>query len=241
MIIDNPSPEHLPALRRIWQQAFGDSDSFLDSFYETGFAFERCRCVFLNGSPVAAVYLFDGMWENRKAAYLYALAVEEAHRGQGLSRLLLTDTHAALRREGYGIAILEPATEALRAYYERMGYRLFGSRQEKTVCQGREAVACSRLGCLGYEEKRRQLLPPRRHYPGGRADGVFTDPGRALGRGWLCCCPVPAGAGGAGIFGRCEKTARFSESPESAQSHRPHDRRNPFFHVPEPGRSFGSA
>lgn len=160
MIIDNPRAEHLTALRRIWQQAFGDSDSFLDSFFETGFAFERCRCIFSNGSPVAAVYLFDGMWGSRKAAYLYALAVEEAHRGQGLSRLLLTDTHGMLRREGYGIAVLEAASEPLRAYYERMGYRLFGSRQEKTVCQGREAAACSRLGCLGYEEKRRQLLPP---------------------------------------------------------------------------------
>lgn len=160
MIIDNPSPEHLPVLRRIWQQAFGDSDSFLDSFFETGFAFERCRCIFLKSEPVAAVYLLDGMWETRKVAYIYALAVEEAYRGQGLSRLLLTDTHGALQREGYAGVVLEAASESLQTYYQRLGYQLFGSRQEKTVCWGKEAVDCSQLGCLGYEQKRRQLLPP---------------------------------------------------------------------------------
>lgn len=160
MIIDNPSPEHLPVLRGIWQQAFGDSDSFLDSFFETGFAFERCRCVFLQSKPVAAVYLLDGMWENRKVAYLYALAVEEAYRGQGFSRLLLTDTHGVLQREGYAGAILEAASQSLQSYYERLGYRLFGSRQEKTVGWGKEAVDCQELGSLCYEQKRRQLLPP---------------------------------------------------------------------------------
>lgn len=160
MIIDNPSPAHIPALRRIWKQAFGDSDSFLDSFFDTGFSFERCRCVFLNSEPVAAVYLFDGMWKSRKVAYLYALAVEEAYRGQGFSRLLLADTHSALQREGYAGAVLEAASVSLQTYYERFGYQLFGSRQEKTVCWGKEAIACSRLGGLCYEQKRKALLPP---------------------------------------------------------------------------------
>lgn len=159
MIIDNPAPEHLPFLRQLWQQAFDDPEDFLDSFFEKGFAFDRCRCVFREGVPVAAVYRFDGTWQEKKVAYLYALAVHKDHRGQGLSRLLLADTHAALQREGYSGAVLEPATAALQAYYERLGYRLFGSRQEKTVRASGAPVAGVRLGQLGYEQGRKALLP----------------------------------------------------------------------------------
>lgn len=171
MIIDNPSPEHVAALRRLWQQAFGDPDSFLDSFFSAGFAFDRCRCVFRESEPVAAVYLFDGLWQEKKVAYLYALAVEKKHRGQGLSRLLLADTHAALQRTGYAGAILEPATPSLQAYYARLGYKSFGSRQEKTFFAGETSVNCMELGALGYEQKRRSLLPE-----GGIAqEGALTE------------------------------------------------------------------
>lgn len=159
MIIDNPRPEHLQALRQLWQQAFGDTDAFLDSFFEAGFAFDRCRCVFREGMPVAAVYRFDGLWQEKKVAYLYALAVAEEHRGQGLSRLLLADTHGALQREGFSGAVLEPATDALRAYYERLGYRAFGSRREICCRASAQPAAYTQLGQLGYEQARNALLP----------------------------------------------------------------------------------
>ena len=159
MIIDNPRAEHLIALRRLWQQAFGDSDAFLDEFFEKGFAFDRCRCVFREGEPVAAVYRFDGAWQERKIAYLYALSVAESHRGQGLSRLLLADTHAALRQMGFAGVVLEPATQSLREYYSRLGYREFGSRQERKIRSSAEPVSVAELGLLGYEQARKKLLP----------------------------------------------------------------------------------
>lgn len=159
MIIDNPRPEHLEALRRLWRQAFGDPEEFIDSFFAAGFAFDRCRCVFREGQPVAAVYRFDGTWQEKKVAYLYALAVEKDHRGQGLSRLLLADTHAALQRSGFSGAVLEPATELLRGYYERLGYRSFGSRQEKIFHAAGEPVQWCELGRLGYEQARKELMP----------------------------------------------------------------------------------
>lgn len=170
MIIDNPSPRHIPALRRIWQQAFGDSDEFLDSFFETGFSFDRCRCVFRESEPVAAVYLFDCQWQEKKIAYLYALAVEQTHQKQGLSRLLLADTHAWLQQNGYAGAIMEPATESLRAYYERLGYRSFGGRSQKDYSAAAVPAAASQLGELGYEQARDRLLPP----DAIRQEGAFT-------------------------------------------------------------------
>lgn len=159
MIIDNPRAEHLTALRRLWQQGFGDPNAFLDDFFEKGFAFDRCRCVFREGEPVAAVYRFDGAWQDKKIAYLYALSVAESHRGQGLSRLLLADTHAALRQMGFAGAVLEPATQSLREYYSRLGYREFGSRQERKIRSSAEPESVSELGLLGYEQARKKRLP----------------------------------------------------------------------------------
>lgn len=159
MIIDNPGPQHISALRRLWIQAFGDSEEFLDSFFAAGFSYDRCRCVLQGNEPVAVVYLFECQWQEKKLAYLYALAVEKSHQKQGLSRLLLSDTHAMLQRLGYAGAIMEPATESLRGYYERLGYRRFGGRHTLQFSAGQESVSASKLGQLGYEQARRQMLP----------------------------------------------------------------------------------
>lgn len=159
MIIDNPHPEHIPVLRSIWKQAFGDSDAFLDAFFDRGFSCDRCRCVFREGEPVAAIYLFDGQWEQKPVAYLYALAVEQAHRGQGLSRLLLAQVHGALQQAGYAGTVLEPASQSLAAYYATFGYRFFGGRQEITACAGETPAEVTQYGKLGYEQARRRFLP----------------------------------------------------------------------------------
>ena len=170
MIIDNPSTRHIPSLRRIWQQAFGDSDAFLDTFFKTGFSYDRCRCVFRENEPVAAVYLFDCQWQGKKIAYLYALAVEKSHQKQGLSRLLLADTHAWLQQRSYSGAIMEPATDSLMSYYERLGYRRFGGRTEQEFSAGALPAEAVQLGELGYEQARDRLLPEN----AVRQEGAFT-------------------------------------------------------------------
>ena len=171
MIIDNPSPQHIPALRSIWKQAFGDSDEFLDAFFEAGFAYDRCRCVFQDNEPVAAVYLFGCSYREKKVAYLYALAVKKSHQKQGLSRLLLTDTHAKLRQDGFTGAIMEPATESLRTYYERLGYHSFGGRHTRQIGAGEQAAVCCKLGKLGYEQARKKHLPENSVLQ----EGAFTE------------------------------------------------------------------
>lgn len=159
MIIDHPDSHHIGALRSLWKQAFGDSDDYLDSFFAHAFSYERCRCLLIQGKPVAAVYLFDCQWNGNKCAYLYALAVEQAHQGQGFSRMLLTDTHAFLCRQGYAGAIMEPATPALGAYYRRLGYVPFGGRQEITVTAAPPTISALSCGALSYARARAALLP----------------------------------------------------------------------------------
>lgn len=158
MIIDHPSPHHIPTLRSLWHQAFGDDEAFLDCFFEKGFAFDRCRCVFSEGEPIGAVHLFYGTWNGENIAYLYGLAIEKSHQKQGFSRLLLADTHAYLQQQGFVGAVIEPADAGLRDYYGRFGYRSFGGRTEKLYTMD-TPVAVTKLGTLAYEQLRNAHLP----------------------------------------------------------------------------------
>ena len=101
MTIDCPTPDQIPALRRLWQQAFGDTDRFLDGFFQTGFAPERCRCLWEADNLAAALYWFDTEYGVNRFAYLCAVATDSAYRGQGFCHRLMADTHAHLARLGY--------------------------------------------------------------------------------------------------------------------------------------------
>ena len=56
MIIKQPAKEQIPQLRKLWQEAFGDTDAFLDIFFSAAFDAERCRCVMTQGQVAAALY-----------------------------------------------------------------------------------------------------------------------------------------------------------------------------------------
>lgn len=159
MTIDHPKQEQIPALRGLWREAFGDSDAFLDLFRQSAYSPDRCRCVTVNGELAAALYWFDCLHGGRPIAYLYAVATAQAHRGQGICRRLMEDTHRLLAARGYAGAILVPGDEGLFRFYERMGYR---------TCAGVRSFACDAVDAggtvrpIGVEEYavlRRRYLP----------------------------------------------------------------------------------
>lgn len=121
--IDAPQTSEIPALRALWKEAFGDGDTYLDTFFGVAFSTDRCRRLTVDGALAAALYIFDCTCRGAKIAYLYAVATAEAYRGRGLCRALMEDTHRHLAIRGYAGAILVPATDALFGFYGRMGYR----------------------------------------------------------------------------------------------------------------------
>lgn len=159
MEICNPAPTQRPALRALWQEAFGDSDTFLDSFFSTSFCPNRCRCILSDDQIAAALYWFDCSLGGEKYAYLYAVATAKSFQRKGLCRRLLEDTHALLAREGYAGALLVPESEGLRRMYTGFGYR----RQTQITefsCRAEGPAACLRSVCPeAYAQYRRQYLP----------------------------------------------------------------------------------
>ena len=159
MIIKNPAPEDIPALRSLWKEAFGDTDAFLDKFFRVGFAFDRCQLLMASGQPAAALYWFDCTWDGKKVAYLYAVATKKAMQGQGLCRKLMEDTHKHLQGLGYAGAALVPGNEGLFSLYEKFGYESFCPMTEHTITPEKASLSLSQISWQEYEALRKPLLP----------------------------------------------------------------------------------
>ena len=159
MNINYPMPLQLLGLRALWKSAFDDTDSFLDKFFSTAFSPNRCRCVSLGGKVLAALYWFETTCQDRKFAYLSAVATDAACRNQGLCRRLSEDTKALLRAEGYAGILLVPEDEALTRMYAKMGFEPCTTVSECWITPGPELATIHRIDKETYALCRRDLLP----------------------------------------------------------------------------------
>lgn len=160
MRIDYPAEGQLPQLRRLWQEAFGDDDDFLDLFFDDIYASDRCRCVTIEDSVAAALYWLDCRCYGRPIAYLYAVATGKKHRGRGLCRALMADTHRILKDLGYAGCVLVPGELPLFEMYGSMGYAPCGTIREFSREAGVERAALRALTPEEYAAARREYLAP---------------------------------------------------------------------------------
>lgn len=158
MHAEYPSSRHLPQLRALWKQAFGDTDAFLDHFYSVGFAPERCRCIMDGDRLAAALYWFDCFAGEKKYAYLYAVATDESYRHRGLCRYLMEDTHRILKEAGYRGAVLVPAGAALTAMYAGLGYIPLSGMDSLSATAGSERIPLTQIDAPRYAAVRRTYL-----------------------------------------------------------------------------------
>ena len=159
MTIDAPTAKHREALRALWQEAFGDTDAFLDSFEKSAFSPDRCRCITEGNKVLAALYWFDCELKGKRIAYLYAIATAKSHRGCGLCRALMENTHAHLSARGYVGTLLVPSEPSLFAFYEKLGYRPHGFIGELACRTSSETIELRKIDTEEYAALRRKLLP----------------------------------------------------------------------------------
>lgn len=158
MIIDNPGLQDVPALRALWHQAFGDTNAFLDDFFLLAFSPERALTAKENGKLLGALYWLDCRWQEKMLSYIYAVAVDKAHRGQGIGKAIMTEMHVRMAEAGKG-TVLVPVDEGIRGFYHRLGYQDFGGMEETVCFAGVEPVPTEKLTADAYAQRRRQLLP----------------------------------------------------------------------------------
>ena len=111
--------------RRLWQLCFGDSDEFLDRYFDRLYreedvllAEEGSKAIGHLQFPELSLSLGEA---TLPAGYVVAVCAHPDHRGKGIMRPLL---HEALRREkarGDVVSVLLPAEEWLYRYYTSVG------------------------------------------------------------------------------------------------------------------------
>ena len=158
MSVTYPNDSLIPSLRDLWKKAFGDTDDFLDLFFSTAYAPDRCRCIAEGRDVQSVLYWFDCFLEEQKIAYIYAVATDPAHRGRGLCRTVMEDTMEVLQDRGYAGAILLPQEEWLIAMYAGMGFEPCTTVTEKWVRAG-EAIPVRQIDENEYAALRRKFLP----------------------------------------------------------------------------------
>ena len=158
--ISCPDNSLVSSMRELWQEAFGDSDEALDSFFETAYSPDRCRVVTDGGNLLSALYIFDCQYEGKKLAYIYAVATRKNARGQGVCGELVRDTHKYLVKNGYCGAILVPSEPSLFAFYEKLGYLPCSDICEFETEASNEFLNVTPIDKEEYQKLRNQFLPP---------------------------------------------------------------------------------
>lgn len=159
MTINTPSHSQIPALRSLWKEAFGDSDAYLDTFFQTAYHPARCRVAIKDGQVAAALYWFPCSYREQPVAYIYAVATAKKYQKQGICHKLMEDTHAHLRTLGYKGTVLVPGNEALFRLYESMGYRQSGTHRTFTCTAGTKSVPMTLVDVDTFSGLRRRFLP----------------------------------------------------------------------------------
>ena len=159
MTIDRPTQDQIPQLRALWKEAFGDTDAFLDIFFHRAYTPERCRCITRDGHVIAVLYWFDCSWEDKRLAYLYAVATAKSCRGQGLCRKLTEDTHRHLQSLGYDGCVLVPQGKHLFSLYGKFGYQVCAYSRQFTCHTNGAPIPIAQVAPDEYAVARRALLP----------------------------------------------------------------------------------
>ena len=142
----------LPGIIALWQEAFGDSPQAVSDFFES---FPDCLRYVTEeqGKIVSMVHALPQVLSpDTPAAYVYAVATRETHRGRGLCRKLMAFAETDLKSRGYSCAILTPGEPELFAFYDALGYETAFTRN-RTAFPGGTPISAEE-----YRVLREQLL-----------------------------------------------------------------------------------
>lgn len=165
--------EDSPALAALWHRVFEDPEElaldFLRLLPELGSGVAAVSGGEILGVAYIVTELFLG---EKRAAYLYAVAVAPEHRGLGLGGALTRAAAALGRERGADFICTLPAEPGLYAWYEeRLGTRCVLYRKQERL-PARPGAAVEPIGPEEYGKRREHLLaglPHLRLSPAGLA------------------------------------------------------------------------
>ncbi|AOH40881.1 GNAT family N-acetyltransferase [Tannerella serpentiformis] len=116
----------LPAMMRLWQDTFGDSDAFVRLFFTRVYRPQNALTLSRDGRLAAMLHIVPyRLRVGRRtlpAAYICGVSTRPEARGQGLMTALMRRALRTMRRRGFALTTLIPAEPWLFDVYARLGY-----------------------------------------------------------------------------------------------------------------------
>lgn len=116
----------LPQLRALWQEAFGDSESYMDLYFDHRFEPGETYVLRENGDVASMMTAMRvSLWTDKEkinGRYIYAVATRKSCRGKGYAKMLDRFMVSDLRKMGVRFTCLVPAENSLHEFYAAQGY-----------------------------------------------------------------------------------------------------------------------
>lgn len=129
--------DDIPAMTALWQEAFGDDESFISAFLRSFYTPHNAPIAVIDGEIAAMLFLLDGEMsvggKRYPAYYLYAACTKKSHRGKGLMTELLDFSARTAADRGQAFICLKPGEKELFDFYEKRGYLPAFGRKVFTV------------------------------------------------------------------------------------------------------------
>ena len=159
--------------RRLWQLCFGDSDEFLDRYFDLVYreedvllAEEGCKAIGHLQFPQLVLSLGE---ETLPAGYVVAVCTHPDHRGNGIMRPLLQEALCREKARGDVVSVLLPAEDWLYRYYTSVGgyapvvNRARSNRREDALREEDPAVTAPSLVNYLLKVEASQQMPSLLH------------------------------------------------------------------------------
>ena len=108
-------------LRDLWQECFGDSNDYVDFYFQNHEITKHTMVYLDDGQPVSMLSLLPMTVVTKMgilpARYIYAVATKTSHRGRGISTALLEGAHKQMKGLGIKLSVLVPGSGPLYNFY----------------------------------------------------------------------------------------------------------------------------
>ncbi|NCB51999.1 MAG: GNAT family N-acetyltransferase [Clostridia bacterium] len=108
-----------PELKRLWQTVFGDTEEFIDTFFNILYSTGAACLALSGGKVVSAGYCLTGVVaKGKKCSYIYAVATYPEFRGLGTAARIARSLAELSFADGTDVIATLPASESLTGWYE---------------------------------------------------------------------------------------------------------------------------
>ena len=136
------SREDIGELKKLWGQAFGDSQAYIDDYFTNIFRADQTLVLVLDGRIVSMLTRIPvdlrlragaGVVSSCPGVMFYAIATRAEYQGQGLASALIKYANQLEAEAGQEFSVIVPAGPDLFPFYERQGYRSAFYIWEKSI------------------------------------------------------------------------------------------------------------